>query len=478
MRNGPGSELSLYLKIAQALEAKIRDGALRVGDRLPSIRSLRRQQEVSISTVLQAYFWLENRGCVEARPQSGFYVRVPFSDLIPEPAFEASKPTPTEVSAGAVLIEMMKAASDPAKVPFGAACPAPELFPNRKLSQIIQAIARQMPWHSSHYEPPAGSEALRRQIARRALDFGCSFSPGDIIVTCGAMEALNLGLRAAARPGDVIAIESPTYFGLLQAIESLGIRAIEIPTHPRLGMDLDLLEQMVRKHRIKVCMAMTNCHNPLGFVLPEERKKELVELTARHEVALIEDDIYGDLAFEGRPKSAKAFDRKGLVLLCASFSKVLAPGYRVGWIHAGRFRAEVERLKLISTISTPTLPQLTVARFLESGGYDRYLRRLRTAFAEQVHMVSRAAAKYFPEGTRITRPAGGYLLWVEFPKRVDAFKLYRSAQAENISISPGPIFSASGRFKNHVRMNCGHLWSDRLDRALLTLGKLAEKARQ
>lgn len=476
MPKAVNSGAPLYLKVAQLIEDQIQGGVLRVGDRIPSIRSLSRKQKVSVSTTLQAYFWLENRGYVEARNKSGFYVRVPVAELAPEPKFQNSDPAPAEVGVGNILTKVMRAVGDRGKVPLGAACPSPALLPYHKLNRITRAIAQKDPLHSSYYQFPPGSELLRRQIARRSLDFGCSFSAPDVLVTCGAMEALNLCLRAIAKPGDVVAIESPTYFGVLQAIESLGMRALEVPTHPRTGMNLDVLEHSVKKHRVKACIAMTNCHNPLGYILSDERKKALVELLAKHQVPLIEDDLYGDLTFDlHRPKVAKAFDRTGMVLLCSSFSKVLAPGFRVGWVEAGRFRDEVERLKFLSTIATPSLPQLVVANFLESGGYERYLRRLRLAFSEQVQAMSKAIAKYFPSGTRLTRPAGGYLLWVELPSAVSALKLFRQALAENITILPGGIFSASGHFQSHIRISCGYPWSDDVDRALLTLGKLCEK---
>jgi DNA-binding transcriptional MocR family regulator len=476
MERAVHSEAPLYLKVAQSIEDQIRGGVLRVGDRIPSIRSLSRKQKVSVSTTLQAYFWLENRGYVEARNKSGFYVRVPFSELLPEPKSQAADPAPTSVGVGEVLARVIHAVSDPAKVPLGAACPGPSLLPYHKLNRIIRLVAQNDPLHSSYYQFPPGSELLRRQIARRSLDFGCSFSPQDIIITCGAMEALNLCLRAVAQPGEVVAIENPTYFGVLQAIESLGLKALEIPTHPRTGMNLDVLDRSIKKHRVKACIVMTNCHNPLGYVLGDERKKALVELTGKYQVPLIEDDLFGDLTFDAqRPKVAKAFDRSGLVLLCSSFSKVLAPGFRVGWVEAGRFRAEVERLKFLSTIATPSLPQLAVASFLESGGYDRHLRRLRLAFSGQVPAMSKAIAKYFPSGTRLTRPLGGYVLWVELPRGVSALKLFQEALVQNVTILPGPIFSASGQFQSHLRINCGYPWSDDIDRALLTLGKLCEK---
>lgn len=466
-------ESPLYVRIADNLAQQVARGALRPGDRVPSLRRLSRQQRVSMSTALQAYLWLENRGYLEARPQSGFYVRTPFSTLIPEPQFEARKTPPTAVGTHAILADIMESASDPANIPFGAGCASAELFPNRKLNLIMCRVIRRQPHHSTRYDFPPGVEPLRRQIARRSLDIGCGFSPRDVVVTCGALEAINLSLRAVARPGDVVAVESPTYFGILESAAALSMKVVEIQTHPQQGMDLDELERAIRQHRVKACVTMTNCHNPLGYVLPDKYKRDLVELTARRNIALIEDDVYGDLAFEGpRPRTLKSYDRKGLVLLCSSFSKILSPGYRLGWVVAGRFRAEVERLKLLTTVATASLPQLVVAEFMESGSYDRHLKRLRAGLAAQVEIVRQAIAKYFPAGTRISRPAGGYMLWVELPAKINALRLYRAALAEHISILPGTFFSATGRYQNYIRINCGHAWSEAYDRALLTLGRL------
>ncbi|HLY99863.1 MAG TPA: PLP-dependent aminotransferase family protein, partial [Candidatus Angelobacter sp.] len=303
------------------------------------------------------------------------------------------------------------------------------------------------------------------------------FAPRDVVITCGAQEALSLCLRAVAKPGDVIAVESPTYFGMLELAAFFQVKVIEIPTHPQQGMDLDELERAIRKHRIKACMVMPNCHNPLGYVLSDDYKKALVDLTARRNVVLIEDDVYGELAFDGpRPSTLKSFDRKGLVLLCSSFSKIISPGYRIGWVAPGRFRAEIERLKFMSTVASPSLPQLVIAEFMASGGYDRHLKRIRKTLAGYVDLVRLAIAKYFPEGTRVSRPAGGHVLWVELPPKINALRLYQAALAEHISILPGTIFSATGRYKNYVRLNCAHHWSEAHDRALLTLGRLCEKA--
>ncbi len=466
----------LYLKLARSLEEQMTRGVLRPCDRLPSVRAFSRQQRVSISTVLEAYIWLENRGAIESRPKSGFFVRVPFAKSVPEPRFQTPAPRPASFSASGIVTEVMRCSNRPGNVPLGSALPDPHLMPNAKLNRILRSVIRRNPLHSAEYNFPPGIESLRRQIARRSLAYGCSLAPAEIVITSGAMEALNLGLRAVARVGDVVAVESPTYFGVLEVIQSLGMRAIEIPTHPSEGMSLDLLEGSIRKHRVRACIVMNNGHNPLGYVLSDDYKRGLAELTGKYDVALIEDNLYGDLAYGPRPpKLSKAFDQTGNVLLCGSLSKVLSPGFRLGWIHAGRYQAELERLKFISSVAAASLPQLVAAEYLESGGFDRYLARLRIAFAEQVRMVSQAVAKYFPNGTRITRPAAGYLLWVEMPKKIDSLKLFRMALDANIGIVPGPIFSTTGRFGNCIRLSCGYRWSDTTDRALVTLGRACDE---
>jgi len=472
------NEAPLYIRIAEGLTQQMARGALRPGDRVPSLRELSRQQRVSISTSLQAYLWLETRGYLEARPQSGFYVRAPFSSLIPEPQFEIVKSQSAPIGSKAILTDVIQALNDPANVGFGAGCASAELYPNRRLNLILRRIVHRKPEHSARYDFPPGYEPLRRQIARRAIAAGCSLSPGDIVMTCGAQEGLNLALRAVARPGDAVAVESPTFFGVLQGADSLGMKVIEIPTHPQDGMDLEELERAIRKHRLKACVSMSSCHNPLGYSLSDKYKKALVELTARYDVALIEDEVYADLTFNGaRPRSAKSFDRKGNVLVVSSFSKILCPGYRLGWVAAGRYRAEVERLKMLASVATPSLPQMVVAEFLETGGYDRHLNKLRSTLRLQVEGVRQAISKYFPEGTRVSKPAGGYMLWVELPGRLSAVKLYRAALEHHITIIPGTIFSATGRYRNYIRINCGHRWSDAYDRALLTLGRLCETVR-
>jgi DNA-binding transcriptional MocR family regulator len=469
----PSGSAPLYERLATHVEDLVRRGTFRPGDRIPSVREATGDFGVSPATVIQAYQLLEGRGIVEPRPRSGYYVRLAPPTSLPEPAITAPPNSACRVNVCDLVQIVFEAERSHAYAPFGGACPNIELYPAARLARILGSLGRRA--KSSHgYDFPPGAEPLRRQIARRATRAGARLAPDDIVTTCGAAEALHLALRAVARPGDVIALESPTYFGVLSTIESLGMVALELPTHPRDGLDLAALEKVLQRRRIAAVVAMPCFQNPVGFRMSDESKERLVGILARHEVPLIEDDIYGDLGFEDRrPLAAKAFDRHGLVLTCSSFSKTLAPGYRVGWIVPGRWRDAVVRLKLMTTIATATLPQLAVAEYLETGEYERHLRRLRRVLQRNVACGLDAVARFFPPGTRVTRPAGGFVLWVELPSGVDAIDLHRRALADRISICPGPMFSSQPRYGQFVRLSCGVAWSDRLDDAMRRLGKLA-----
>ena len=300
-----------YVRIAEDLIGQMERGVLRAGDRAPSLRKLSTQQRVSVTTALQSYMWLENRGYLEARPRSGFFVRQPFASEIPEPKFQAGSARQRTLGMDDILSDVFAAANDPANIGFGAGCASPELFPVRRLNLNLRRIVHRNPLHSSRYDFPPGVEGLRRQIARRAVHIDQGLSLRDVVITDGALEAVSLGLRAAAQPGDAIAVESPTYFGILANIASMGMKIVEIPTHPQDGMDLDELERAIRKHKIKAVVTMPNCHNPLGFVLPDKHKRALAELTGRANIAVIEDDVYGDLAADGvRPRTVNVSIRR------------------------------------------------------------------------------------------------------------------------------------------------------------------------
>jgi DNA-binding transcriptional MocR family regulator len=465
----------LYEQIAAKIEKLIRTGALRPGERIPSVRRAGAQHGVSVTTAAQAYLALEDRGWIEARPKSGFFVRTQWRERALEPGVSRPAGAAAAVEVGTLQARVFDAVRMPDVVPFGAGYPGAEVLPVAKLGRIMASVARSAGARGLAYEMPPGSEALRRQIARRSLDWGGNLSPDEIITTCGGTEALALSLRAVTKPGDIVAVESPAYFGVLQIIEELKLKAIEIPMHPRDGMDLDALERALKSRRVAACLASPNFNNPLGSLMPDANKLRLVEILARRDVPLIEDDINGDLAHDGsRPRTAQSYDRAGRVLLCSSFSKTLAPGYRVGWVAPGRYYEKVKTLKLTRTLATATLPQLAIAEFLANGGYDHHLRALRRHFAEQIERMSAAVAAAFPAGVRLTRPRGGFVLWAGLPKGVCALHLHERALAEKISIAPGPMFSVRRDFPNFIRLNCGHAWSEKLARAAEILGGLVK----
>ncbi len=416
---------------------------------------------------------LEDKDWIEAKPQSGFYVR-PMRNLRPEPKTSNPSVLVTRVGVGELVAQVFQSAHDPEMVQLALSTPSPEHLPVKRLNRLMAAATARSGARALSYDFPPGYEPLRHEIARRSMESGCSLAANDIVTTHGTMEALNLCLRAVAKAGDVVAIESPAFYGTLQLIESLGMKALEIATDPRDGIVLDALAVAIRRQKVAACLFVTNFSNPLGCCMPDANKKALVELLMRRGIPLIEDDIYGDLCFGAtRPKTAKAFDREGLVMLCSSFSKTLAPGYRVGWTAPGRFRPHVENLKFTSSMATATPPQMAIAEFLRSGGYDRHLRRLRRKLMVQVQQMTRAISRYFPDGTKVTRPQGGYVLWIELPRAVDSLDLHRRALAQKISVAPGPIFSAKQKNKNFIRLSCGLPWSEKIDRALQTVASLA-----
>src|SRR2546427_8983755 len=470
------SEELLYERIADHITQLIDQGTLHAGERLPSIRKLSAQMEVSISTVLQAYMVLEDKDWIEAKPQSGFYV-TPTRHLPPEPKPSSPSPLVTRVGVSELVAQVFQSAHDPEMVQLALSTPSPDHLPVKRLNRLMAAATVRSGARALSYDFPPGYAPLRHEIAKRSIDWGCRLSENDIVITHGTMEALNLCLRAVAKSGDVIAIESPAFYGTLQIIESLGMKALEIPADPRDGIILDVLASAIRRQRVKACLFVLNFSNPLGSCMPDAHKKALVELLARREIPLIEDDIYGDLCFGvTRPRTAKAYDKQGLVLLCSSFSKTLAPGYRVGWTASGRFKPQVESLKFTSSMATVTAPQMAIADFLQSGGYDRYLRKIRRILMTQVQQMSNAVGRYLPAGTKVTRPQGGYVLWVELPRSVDSLELHRRALQQKISIAPGPIFSAQQKYKNFIRLSCGQAWSEKIDHAVRTLGDLCGKS--
>ncbi len=466
-----------YEQLADELQAQIERGVYLPGERIPSVRQASRQQQLSVTTVLRAYLVLESRGLIESRPQSGYFVRA----RVTEPAeaeLHTSAPAaePSAVDVSRLVLSTLRSIARDDAVPLGSPYPDASQFPVQRLARYAQAIGRRRTRWGVIDDLPPGNQELIRQIARRYAERGIAVEPGEIVMTIGATEAINLCLQAVARPGDTIAVESPTFYAMLHAIERMGMRALEVATHPGDGIDLDALERILERERIAACMVMPNFQNPLGFQMPDARKRALVELLAKHGVPAIENDVYHELHFgDTTPSALKSYDRDGLVLHCASFTKSLSPRYRIGWAMPGRYRDQVEKLKFLNTLATPAIEQLAIAEYLKHDGYDFHLRRMRKQYAQQASLMSAMVRRFFPAGTRLSQPQGGYVLWVELPPRVDAMKLYALALAQGITIGPGHMFSASADYRHFIRLNYSYPWSRQIEDALKVVGRLASE---
>ncbi|MBA1202755.1 PLP-dependent aminotransferase family protein [Pseudomonas capeferrum] len=462
-----------YERFADDIAELIRSGVLGPGQRVPSVRYASQTHGVSPSTVFQAYYLLERRGLIRARPRSGYFVNTHASRQFNEPQAHVPVNVSTEVDVSALVFSILESMKDPQTIPFGSAFPSPSLFPLQRLSRSLASAGRGMDPRMVVTDLSPGNPQLRRQIALRYMVGGLMLPMEELLITNGALEALNLCLQAVTQPGDLVAIEAPAFYACLQVLERLKLKAVEIPVHPREGMDLGILAQTLEKHPVKAVWSMTNFQNPVGASMPEAKKQELVELLRRHQVPLIEDDVYAELYYSAQaPKPAKAFDTDGLVMHCGSFAKSLAPGYRIGWVAAGRFAQKIERLKLMTSLCASMPAQAAIADYLQHGGFDRHLRKLRYALEEQQSAMLGAIARYFPEQTRVSQPSGGYFLWLELPEQMDSLKLFRMALAQGISIAPGPIFSPTRGFGNCIRLNYGSPWHPGAEQAMETLGRI------
>lgn len=462
----------VYEKVAGRLEMLIEKEVFQVGDRLPSVRELREQYGISISTALQVYNHLERKGLVESREKSGYFVQFTRK----KSACLNQNSNPDTIARPVTIDEMVAEISGTAMrgglVNLSTPTPAPSLLPVAGLhTALLQTIRREKPGYL-RYTMDQGDERLRRQIARLAAPWDGAVGEEEVVVTNGCMEAISLCLRAVARPGDTIVTQSPTFYGILQAIQYLDMKVLELPTNPVNGLCLDKLEEALKKKKIAACLLVNSFNNPLGSCMPEDRKKQLVSLLAARDIPLIEDDVYGDLYFGSRrPRPARYFDRRGLVLHCASFSKTLAPGFRVGWILPGRYREKIMRIKYMNSISANSLLQQVLAQYLETSRYERHLKKLRLTLSVQMMQTLKAITHCFPDNVYTTHPEGGMSLWLQLPPAVDSYLLYRQALEQCIHITPGIIFSTQKeKYGNYIRISYSEPWSEKKQKALEWLG--------
>ncbi len=465
----------LYARIVSRIEQQITTGLLSAGDKLLSVRALSREQDISISTAFKAYVSLENMGLIEARPKSGYYVRFSRRNLGTAP--EIILPLNIEHSGVAHMIAMVyQNISEADVLQLSRAAPPENLIPVAKLNKSMLEALRKSPSGNSGYEKLQGHLPLRKQIAKNAFSWGGNITEDDVVTTQGCMEALVFCLRAITQPGDTVAIESPTYFGIFNLMLSLNLNVLEIPVEHDKGVNIEYLERTIKKVKIKACLFVTNFSNPAGSCMPDDRKRQLVKLLTEKQIPLIEDDIYGDIYFgKSRPRTCKSFDKAGWVILCSSISKSIAPGYRVGWCIPGRFKEQIINIKMRYTISSATPTQAAIAHFFETGRYDLHMRKLRRELYIQCLRYKQAIFTYFPHDTKISSPQGGYALWIELPRKIDAIELYKAAIQKKISIAPGQIFSTDARFKNFIRISYGLTFSNKIEHSFKVLGGLIKE---
>ncbi len=466
----------LYMQVAGGVEKMIAEDVLKIGDKLPSVRVLSEEQGISMGTAFQAYYHLEGKGLIESRPKSGYYVRFNHKRFPALPKMMQPDSLSHLVSVKEMISTIYSDISADHKMNFALAVPDISLLPAAKLHKSVVHALRHSKDHCIQYEHIQGNLDLRKQIAKLSFNWGGKIKPEEVIVTNGCLEAMTMCLRAVTNYGDTVAVECPSYFGVYQAAEILGLKVVEISSDPTTGLELACLEKAIEKFNIKACVCVPNFNNPLSSCMPDENKKRLVTLITKHNIPLIEDDIYGELYFgKARPKPCKYFDTKGMVMHCSSLSKSLAPGYRIGWTLPGKFFEEVKQIKRIHNISSPTLTQAAMAHFLQHGRYEYHLKNLRKALHTGCLRYIQAIITYFPADTKISRPLGGFVLWLELNKAVDVFKLRSDAMKQHISIVPGKIFSASCNFSNCVRISFGKPWNEDTDYGLKVLGDLVKK---
>ncbi|MGO2236338.1 PLP-dependent aminotransferase family protein [Marinomonas sp. UCMA 3892] len=462
----------LYEKIANQIEHQVHEGIFLPGAKIPSVRKSSKQMEVSVATVLQAYSLLEDRGVIKARPQKGYFVQE--TQLQPT-EYAKIEPTKNDSTIHALLRRLLHASQDGNIIQFGAAIPKSQFLPIRQLQRSVGRLMRLEPEICAAYEFTPGSLSLRRQIAIRMLDSGCQLQPDDITITLGCQNALMLSLQAVAKAGDTIAIESPAYHGVLQIIEVLKLKAIEIPCSAEIGIDLDLLENAAKEWDIKACVVTPNNQNPIGATLSHQSRQRILSQSVQYGFTLIEDDVYGELSYKDkRERSLKADDKHNTVIYCSSFSKSIAPGFRIGWIVGGPFQTQIEHYAYVQSLAIPTLTQTAIANFLENGAYDRHLRKTRLSYQANLARCQSLIQEHFPAGTKTSTPKGGFLLWVTLPDTVNAMTLHSQALEIGIGLLPGLAFSLTAQFDHHFRLNYALNWDNKTDAALKELGRLCQ----
>ena len=464
----------LYEQVAGQIEKQIVLGVLKPGDKLPSVRTLSEQQKISLSTAFKAYEELVIKDLIVARDRSGYYVGFRDHDITTISNDQDLKAFAEPTTASKIVSFAQQNLKNKNIVRLSLTAPDSSLLPVSKLAKAMNQALRKDP--CVEYGDITGNPDLRRHIARRSLQWKGFINHNEIVITQGCIESIVLCLMAITKPGDTIAISRPTFFSIFSIIQNLGLKALEIDIHPTAGINFYQLESNLEKFNISACVFVTNFNNPTGYCFTNAEKEKLVGMLTKRNVPLIEDDVNGDIYFgRSRPRTCKSFDKEGLVLLCSSFSKTLAPGYRVGWCIPGKFKERFLEIKLTHTVTSASPTQAAMAQFFNSDRFDLHMKKLRKTLHIESIKYRKAIIDYFPKGTNVTKPSGGFLLWVELDKKVNGTSIFYDAIKKGISIWPGQIFSASEGFGNFLRISFGVPFDDKIEDGIRILGNLVRK---
>lgn len=399
------------------IEEQIHSGILQSGDKLPSIREIKKRYHLSISSVQSGFEYLMIKGLVESSPRSGYFVAEQRVENIPKAKTELPPVVRDEEFMKNILLTSKRISESSS---FNTAVPGDLLIPQKLILRTMQEVIREKGAALLRYYPSNGLETLRKQIAKQMGIYGCRFNPDELIITDGALQALTIALSSVTKAGDVIAVDSPCVFSILEVIGNLGLKVIEIPVHYRTGFDTEYFRKVCAENNIQALIVTPNFHNPTGIMMSDSTKKQVLEVAEDHQVCIIENDLYSDLYFEEkRPSSIKSFDKKGVVMMYSSFSKTLAPGIRLGWLYAGSLYAKAERTKFALGRSVSPLYQELILRLLQGNSYERHLRSFRKELNRQANQLLDVLRKSFPQGSYFHKPQGGYSIWAQMPEAMD-----------------------------------------------------------
>lgn len=456
-------------KLVQHIKQLIENGSYSANTKLPSLRAQAQVTGYSLMTILNAYQTLIAEGRVYSKEKSGFFIsEYNYNTYQKTNTVETSQPQKIKINSKVFSYLKQTQASD--YIYFSSAFPDEQCLYNTKIMKILAHYAQQKPIGTTNKNMPPGNLKLRQQIANRYILQGIPTQADDIIITSGALDALNLALQTLTQTGDYILLQDTIFYGAWQAAERLGLQVITLPTHPQYGFNLQAFEDLLQAYPIKVCWFMLNSHNPIGFTVNDKIKEKIASLLEKYQVYLIEDDTYQELYYFGqKPLPMCYFEHQNRVLHCSSFSKVLGANIRIGWVRTETFSEKIQHLQLMSTLAANTLIQETLANFIATPYYDKHLQKLRKQLYQRKNLLYRLLLRYLPSSCHIHYYSSGYFLWIELPNRLNSTVLFQILLSQNIGITPSHLFSIHEVPHNYIRINSSFHMDSQHKQAIISL---------